>query len=101
MDTRLAEVPVVTALAAALEETVQGVYVGGSVASGDYHPGVSDIDAFALLDRSPDAAARRGLVATHRHLLTAPSGPDLHCAYVDRRHVGDPAYRHWTWAFDE
>ena len=25
----------------------------------------------------------------------------LHCAYVSRGHLGDGAYRHWTWAFEE
>jgi hypothetical protein len=101
VDARLDPVPVVAALDAALADTVQGLYVAGSVASGDYRPGVSDIDAVALVDPPPAPATRRVLVATHEHLLRAPSGAHLHCAYVARRHLGDGAYRHWTWAFDE
>lgn len=92
----------VVAFAAALGDAVQGLYVGGSVASRDYRPGVSDIDAVALVERTPDPARRRHLIATHRRLGREVTGAaDLHCAYVSRRHVGDDAYRHWTWAFEE
>ncbi len=94
--------PVVGELAAALGDAVQGLYVGGSVASGDYRPGVSDIDAVALVERPPDPARRLHLTDTHQRLGRGATGAaDLHCAYVSRRHVGDGAYRHWTWAFEE
>jgi hypothetical protein len=102
VNSRLDQVPVVAELAGALGDAVQGLYLGGSVASGDYRPGVSDIDAVALVDRPPGPAARRHLTDTHQRLGREVAGAaDLHCAYVSRRHVGDGAYRHWTWAFDE
>jgi hypothetical protein len=102
VDSRLAQVPVVVELAAALGDAVQGLYVGGSVASGDYRPGVSDIDAVALVERPPDPARRRHLTETHQRLVREATGAaELHCAYVSLRHVGDGAYRHWTWAFEE
>ena len=85
MDRRLAQVPVVVELTTALGDAVQGVYVGGSVASGDYRPGVSDIDAVALVERPPDPAARRHITETHQRLgreVTGAAG--LHCAYVSR-----------------
>lgn len=102
MDSRLAQVPAVAALASALGDTVDGLYVGGSVASGDYRPAVSDIDAVALVGDPLGPAARRALTHTHQELGRAGvDAAGLHCAYVVRRHVGDVAYRHWTWAFDE
>ena len=102
MDRRLAQVPVVVELTTALGDAVQGVYVGGSVASGDYRPGVSDIDAVALVERPPDPAARRHITDAHQRLgreVTGAAG--LHCAYVSRGHLDDGAYRHWTWAFED
>jgi hypothetical protein len=101
VDARLDPVPVVGALDEALDPRVRGLYVGGSLASGDFRPGVSDIDAVALLDRPPDPSMRRVLTAVHARLTAEPFGAELHCAYVSERHLGDFAYRHWTWAFEE
>jgi hypothetical protein len=101
VDARLEPVPVVGALEDALDGRVRGLYVGGSLASRDFRPGVSDIDAVALVDRPPDPSMRRALTAVHQRLTAEPFGADLHCVYVSERHVGDRAYRHWTWAFDE
>ncbi len=102
MDHRLAPVPAVAALASALGDVVDGLYVGGSVASGDYHPAVSDIDAVALVGDPLGPAARRALTHTHQELSRARvNAAGLHCAYVVRRYVGDVGHRHWTWAFDE
>jgi hypothetical protein len=92
---------VVGVLDDALGPWVRGLYVGGSLASGDFHLGVSDIDAVALVDRPPTPSSRRALTSLHERLLAAPSGPDLHCVYVSERHLLDLAHRHWTWAFDE
>jgi nucleotidyltransferase-like protein len=97
VDHRLEQVPVVVDLAARLADEVTGLYVGGSVASGDYRPGVSDIDAVALVERTPGAPLRRTIAAHHRRLgVTA-----LHCVYVPRSRAVDPTVKHWTWAFDE
>ncbi|HEU4998786.1 MAG TPA: nucleotidyltransferase domain-containing protein [Lapillicoccus sp.] len=102
MDHRLEQVPAVVDLAADLADEVTGLYVGGSVASGDYRPGVSDIDAVALVERVPDRAQRDGISARHRQLVReVPGAAALHCVYVARPVAQDPARRHWTWAFDE
>jgi hypothetical protein len=101
VDPRLEPVTVVGALDDGLGRRVRGLYVGGSLASRDFRPGVSDIDAVALVDQPPDPSMRGGLTTLHRRLRAAPFGADLHCAYVSERHVEDGAYRHWTWAFDE
>lgn len=104
MDPRLAEAPPVTVLAGRLAEVtaVVGLYVGGSLASGDYRPGTSDLDVVAVLGRRPGVEERRRLVALHRGLRR--SGADdgqLHCCYVSLDRVDDVALTHWTWAFDE
>ena len=102
MTDRLDVVPEVEDLSTALGGIVAGLYVAGSVASGDYRPGVSDIDAVALLEAPPRPAVRArleeihaGVVGSHAH------GDALHCVYVPRPHVEDPARKHWTWAFGE
>ena len=91
-----------THFADAVRGLVAGIYVAGSVASGDYRPGVSDIDAVALVDRSPRPALREALVEAHERLDRTVEGADaLHCVYVARPAVEDHSYRHWTWAFGE
>jgi len=58
--------------------------------------------AVALVERPPDPAARRHITETHQRLGREVTGAAaLHCAYVSRGHLGDGAYRHWTWAFGE
>jgi hypothetical protein len=94
-------VTVVGTLDDALGPRVRGLYVGGSLACWDFRPGISDIDAVALLDRPPEPSMRRALATIHRRLRAEPCGADLHCAYVSERHLEDVACRHWTWAFDE
>lgn len=102
MEARLTPVPVVAELAARLPEWTVGLYVGGSVASGDYRPGVSDVDAVALVDRRPAPAERRGVVAMHRRLVRdCPTAAALHCVYLPRTGTTDLRTEHWTWAFDE
>jgi hypothetical protein len=102
VDERLAEAPVVMDLARALEAVVAGVYVGGSLATGDYRPGVSDIDAVALVDRCPPPGTRSVVVRAHRQLAReVDGGSALHCVYVPSHDATDVARKHWTWAFDE
>jgi len=47
---------------------VDGVYLVGSVALGDFHPGRSDVDVVTVLHERPDAAARRALANVHEGL---------------------------------
>jgi len=97
VDPRLAQVPVVLALAEASGGDLAGLYVGGSLASGDYRPGISDIDAVALVEHRPGAPLRRAILARHRQL----GATALHCVYVARPEATDPTVKHWTWAFEE
>jgi hypothetical protein len=71
------------------------LYVGGSLASGDYHPGVSDLDLVALL--GTPLADVRPVEALHRRIIAAePLGAKLHCAYVPVAAIDDVAAEHPT-----
>ena len=92
--------PAVTALAARLSELawVSDLWVAGSVATGDYVAGVSDLDLVAVVDGPVDAEREAVLVAVHRELdLGEAAGTDLGCGYVDAARLPDPAARHPTW----
>jgi Nucleotidyltransferase domain len=102
VDSRLDLVPELEELNHALATTgAVGLYVGGSIASSDYRPGVSDIDAVALVDRPPRPAAREELIALHNRLAERGHGKALHCVYVPLTDAVDPSRKHWTWAFGE
>jgi hypothetical protein len=75
---------------------VSDLLVAGSLATGDYVPGVSDLDLVAVTDGPVDDARQAALVALHRRLdATAAAGLDLGCAYADR--LDDLAAAHPTW----
>ena len=66
----------VTALGDAVCEIVAGLYVGGSLATGDYRAGVSDIDAVAMLATAPRPGVRDALTAIHEGLANQFEGAD-------------------------
>jgi hypothetical protein len=75
---------------------VTDLHVAGSVATGDYLPGVSDLDLVALVDGPVSPARRDELAALHRGLdAGAGAGLDLGCVYVDA--IADVTRRHPTW----
>jgi Nucleotidyltransferase domain len=92
--------PAVGVLSAHLMELgwVTDLFVAGSLATGDYRPGVSDLDLVALVD-GPVDATREGLLTTvHRDLdAGAGSGLDLGCVYVEAAERHDVRTRHPTW----
>ena len=89
-------------MAADVDPFLEGLYVAGSIATGDYRPGVSDIDAVALVEHVPPPSIRKALVQTHERLVRdVDGGSALHCVYVSRPEVADLAHGHWTWAFNE
>lgn len=47
---------------------VLGLYAGGSLASGDFHPGRSDLDLVAVVDEELDGPRREQLRALHEGL---------------------------------
>ncbi|WP_328469223.1 nucleotidyltransferase domain-containing protein [Actinoplanes sp. NBC_00393] len=74
---------------------VTDLFVAGSLATGDYRPGVSDIDLVAL---TAGPARQDTLVALHRRLDAGPArGLNLGCVYVDAGRLADHGARHPTW----
>ena len=75
----------------AAREDVIGVYVYGSLVTGDYSPAASDIDVVVLVRREPDAAMTRELTELHTALASTggPAG-QLHCLYVAADAASDP-----------
>lgn len=77
---------------------VRGLYVAGSLATGDHIPGVSDLDLAALTDGPVDAARLARLSTLHRELdAGSGSGLDLGCVYVDAAELADRRREHPTW----
>jgi predicted nucleotidyltransferase len=89
--------PDVTALLGRLRDRlaarpdVVGVYVYGSLVTGDYSPAASDIDVVVLVRREPGQAMIRELTELH-HALAGAGGPagQLHCLYVAADAASDP-----------
>ena len=77
---------------------VSELFVGGSAATGDYRPGISDLDLVALTT-GPVSKDRRGeLQRIHRALdRGAACGMKLGCAYVESAGLLDVDARHPTW----
>jgi hypothetical protein len=93
-------VPVVAELGTRLAELgwVSDLLVAGSLATGDYVPGVSDLDLVALVDGPVDTARQAVLSAVHRDLDAGTgSGLDLGCVYVDATRLADIRVKHPTW----
>ncbi|MEU8235236.1 aminoglycoside adenylyltransferase domain-containing protein [Actinoplanes sp. NPDC048967] len=68
---------------------VHGLYLQGSVALGDYQPGVSDIDFVAVVSGTPDVATLRAVHADLRRAHRKPYFDGLYVTAEDLRR--DPA----------
>lgn len=92
--------PAVTQLADRLVEVgwVLDLFVAGSLATGDYVPGVSDVDLVALTD-GPVAEPRQVILSEiHQDLdRGSAAGLDLGCVYVDVNELPDGDTLHPTW----
>jgi predicted nucleotidyltransferase len=75
----------------AAREDVIGVYVYGSLVTGDYSPAASDIDVIVLVRREPDETMTGELAKLHA-ALAGTGGPvdQLHCLYVAAGAATDP-----------
>lgn len=77
---------------------VTDVFVGGSLATGDHRPDVSDLDLVALVDGPLSRDRRATLVDLHQRLDAGPAaGARLGCAYVSILQLDDLGARHATW----
>jgi len=92
--------PVVRHLAGRLDDFgwVTDLLVAGSLATGDYVPGVSDLDLVALTEGPVGATRQETLASLHRELdQGAAQGLDLGCVYVDADRLADLGALHPTW----
>lgn len=77
---------------------VTDLLVAGSLATGDYLPGVSDLDLVALVDGPVGGRRRSVLTALHRQLdAGVAAGLNLGCVYVDAGQRSDVRVQHPTW----
>jgi Nucleotidyltransferase domain len=77
---------------------VDDLWVAGSLATGDYVPGVSDLDLVALADGPVDEHRQAVLVSLHQELdRSDAAGLDLGCVYVDASQLNDRDALHPTW----
>ncbi|GIF25308.1 hypothetical protein BJ973_003587 [Actinoplanes tereljensis] len=99
MDDRLSVVPVVPGFASAITSIagVVGFYAGGSIGSGDYRPGISDLDLVAVIAAPLTRYRRAKLRALHRVIGPAK----LHCAYVPIGDISDISLSHVNWAHEQ
>jgi predicted nucleotidyltransferase len=73
-----------------------GIYLYGSLVTGDFSPARSDIDVLVMLGREPDPAVVRELTQLHAEVITAVgargagAAGQLHCLYVAAEHAADP-----------
>ena len=83
-------------------EDVVGIYVYGSLTTGDYSPAASDIDVIVLVRREPDKAMTRELTKLHTD-LAGTGGPagQLHCLYVAEETASDPERLCTYWFGDQ
>ena len=56
----------------ALPGLVEGCYVTGSLALGDFHPGISDIDLLAICSHAPGRGEVAALTGVHQRLHSKP-----------------------------
>jgi hypothetical protein len=92
--------PAVRQLADRLDglDWVSDLLVAGSLATGDYIPGVSDLDLVALTEGPVGQQRQEALTGLHRELdRGAAEGLDLGCVYVDAATLADIAARHPIW----
>lgn len=75
-----------------------GLYVYGSLATGDFSPACSDIDVVAMIGREPDEAALEELARLHKASASAGGAAErLNCLYVPVQAGPDPDRLHHYW----
>jgi hypothetical protein len=80
---------------------VLGVYAHGSLATGDFADGSSDLDLVAVTARPVSPAERDELRRWHRELGRDRRAAMLHCAYVEGARLEDLGQSHPTWAHED
>jgi hypothetical protein len=81
---------------------LRGLYLYGSLTTGDFSPARSDIDLVAVIGRDPDQAAIERLERLHRDLASAGGAfARLNCLYVPAGTLADPERLHRYWYMDQ
>jgi Nucleotidyltransferase domain len=81
---------------------VDALWVGGSLATGDYVPGVSDLDLVAVTSEPLMGAALARVVDIHEELdAGCAKGTGLGCQYANAERLLDIAVEHPTWTHGE
>jgi hypothetical protein len=79
-----------------------GLWAHGSLASGDFVPGRSDLDLVALIGAPVTGTRRPDLQRAHERLISEePLAGGLHCAYIVSGEQAGPYRSHLTWAHGE
>jgi hypothetical protein len=77
---------------------ITDLLVAGSMATGDYVPGVSDLDLVAVTDGLVDDIRQATLTSLHRRVDdTIGLGLRLGCTYLDGSRLDDVRVKHPTW----
>ncbi len=80
---------------------LRGLYLYGSLTTGDFSPAASDIDLLAVTGRRPDGAVLGRLSALHRELARRGGAyARLNCLYVPDGALADPELLHVYWYGD-
>jgi nucleotidyltransferase-like protein len=80
---------------------LRGLYLYGSLTTGDFSPASSDIDVLAVTERRPDAAALDRLRALHLELARSGGAyARLNCLYAPDGTLTDPEMLHPYWYGD-
>ena len=78
--------------------SVTDVWVGGSLATGDYVPVVSDLDLVAVTSQPLTGTALERVVRAHQTLDAGLAhGLNLGCQYADEPRLHEPDIEHPTW----
>lgn len=92
------------AFRAAVRETlgVEALWAHGSLATGDYQHGRSDLDLVALVPTTLSDQQRAAVEKMHEELISRYEfGPLVHCCYLPRDRADDPGQRYPTWTQGE
>jgi hypothetical protein len=74
---------------------VEAIWLHGSLALGDFRPGLSDLDVVAVVSAPPPPE----IADLHRRLIeSSPLAAKLHCSYMVATDLADPSVRHATFA---
>jgi hypothetical protein len=104
VDLPLSAQPTVAAFGADLgaRNLVIALYAGGSLATDDFRPGVSDFDLAAVVAMPLDDGQRAELISLHQRMIRDhPLAAKLHCVYVPLPDMADLDAEHLTWAHGE